>query len=141
MNRVPEEPMSRIDEIKARCEAATPGPWTFVANPAARHAHIYGPDNFKIHDFFNGTVDLAEGNAEFIAHAREDVEYLTARLAVLRDENESLRDVLKHTQDERLILAKLCADEPQFFNPLEVFAAKKIRDLAIARAALVGEEQ
>lgn len=32
---------------------------------------------------------------------------------------------------ERKMLAKLAADTPQFFNPLDVYEAKKIRDLIL----------
>lgn len=42
------------------------------------------------------------------------------------------RDELLNIFDrERKILAKLAADTPQFFNPIEVMEAKKIRDLIL----------
>ena len=42
------------------------------------------------------------------------------------------RDELLNIFDrERKMLAKLAADTPQFFNPLDVYEAKKIRDLIL----------
>jgi len=42
------------------------------------------------------------------------------------------RDELLNIFDrERKLLAKLAADTPQFFNPLDVYEAKKIRDLIL----------
>lgn len=56
----------------------------------------------------------------------------SARIAELERENAELRGRL-------LLLAKLSADTPQFYNPLEAMAAKLVRDeiLAAARAAAV----
>ena len=36
--------------------------------------------------------------------------------------------LLKAWADERVTLAKLAADSPQFYNPLHVAAAKRLRD-------------
>ena len=69
----------RLAAIRARAEAATPGPW-----------HIEDDSNFKNEEHAGSVVteqgyylakiepdvDDADGNAEFIAHAREDVPYL-----------------------------------------------------------------
>jgi len=53
----------RIEEIKARCEAATPGPWDIILN-----GH-----NIK--------VERTPANIDFIAHAREDIPWLLDQLA------------------------------------------------------------
>ena len=77
-----------IDAIRARCEAAAPGPWK----------HHYGDDYavvmFPGEGTSNASVRVAEdewddsfsGNAKFIAHAREDIPRLLAEVRVLRQE-------------------------------------------------------
>ena len=45
-----------------------------------------------------------------------------------RAERDELLNIFDH---ERKMLAKLSAETPQFFNPLEVMAAKKIRDVIL----------
>lgn len=42
-------------------------------------------------------------------------------------------ELLDSFYQERIQLAKLAADTPQFFNPLEVMAAKKLRDELLSR--------
>jgi hypothetical protein len=41
---------------------------------------------------------------------------------------EDIVSELNRLLEERNVLAKLAADTPQFFNPLEAMAAKKLRD-------------
>ena len=48
----------------------TPGPWSYFIDPKTRQGHIYGANNFKIHDLFNGTTEagsIVEANAALIA--------------------------------------------------------------------------
>lgn len=65
--------MTRIKEIRARCEAATPGPWksvTFLGRidvVASRQRH----DDFHVGTFFDKLAD-----ARFVARARVDIPYL-----------------------------------------------------------------
>ena len=76
-----------IDEIRARAEAATPGPWMWE--------EVKYPDE-PVHLRF-GNCDFVLGRAEFyrdadfIAHAREDIPYLLDALEQLQAENISLR--------------------------------------------------
>lgn len=70
----------RLAEIKARCEAATPGPWVMRRphDEDEDHEHIDGPDGSPI---AMGHVGEDIGaDAEFIANAREDVPFLLAKL-------------------------------------------------------------
>lgn len=64
--------MSQLEEMKARAEKATPGPW--------ESGHTHG----RVHYLRNGirftVADLAFRDAEFIAHARTDVPKLIAAL-------------------------------------------------------------
>ena len=39
-----------------------------------------------------------------------------------------LREEVKRLMGERLLMAKLAADTPQFYNPLDVYQAKQLRD-------------
>ena len=73
--------MSRIEEIKARVEAATPGPWEFsepnlIVAGDPDDPGWWGEVASVSDSYFNNTVD-----ADFIAHARADVPYLLDELA------------------------------------------------------------
>ena len=76
----------QLQEIKARAEAAAPGPWGKTG------------DNPMIPDLLFG--DRARENATFIAHARSDVPALCAEVERLRDNLAWLA--------ERVISKELC---------------------------------
>lgn len=104
------EPMTaaRRAAIKARCGAATPGPWVVSSEYASGVELGYKPDHERTwgygcsndfvcdlndgeyHEYNNKAEQLA--NASFIAHAREDVPALLAEVERLRAENESLKN-------------------------------------------------
>ena len=75
--------MTTLDEIQARADAATEGPWEWtkgaeacaVAVPENRDG-LYGPLTWDDH---NGEV-FRESDAQFIAHARTDVPALVKAL-------------------------------------------------------------
>jgi len=67
---------TEIDEIRARCEAATPGPWAFFHNDYVNIYHIQGDEKVdgEERSITYGLADVPwRNNAEFIAHAREDI--------------------------------------------------------------------
>jgi hypothetical protein len=76
--------MNKLDEIKARCEKATEGPWMIVG------PITYGPSAWVTSDLHQicelkpwntaGRKFYHSDNADFIAHAREDSPYLLKRL-------------------------------------------------------------
>lgn len=78
--------MTRIDEIRERCEKATPAPWELsecVSDPSSDISvsifhHVKGNEYIKIGDWWgsdpNDGKDAA--NHAFIAHSREDIPYL-----------------------------------------------------------------
>ena len=80
--------MSRIEEIKARCEAATPGPWEADYNTP------FSNDFVGIYEETEGYIIKAEdedegdstrpNDAAFIANAREDIPYLLAEVKQLK---------------------------------------------------------
>lgn len=78
---------SRIDEIRARLEKATPGPWTVVANSSGGATLVRGGGDWKAHEQTHLQI-VPKCDAEFIAHSRADVEYLLAEIARLQQELE-----------------------------------------------------
>ena len=91
----------RLQEIKARCERATEGPWAVIPN---RHKGKDGRPWGKIVAYLRtptgGTVarnimtwgdDNGPADAEFSAHAREDVPALVAEVERCWREIEELR--------------------------------------------------
>lgn len=87
----------RIAQIRARADAATRGPWHVELTA---ETYIDRPSRYPIYSEVRGIVDVAEGDtyvaqtkrgneqarddAEFIAHAREDVATLLAEVERLR---------------------------------------------------------
>ncbi len=61
-------------------------------------------------------------------------ERLKAQIAAQHKDIERLRD-------ERILMARLAADEPQFYNPIRVADAKNLRDSILAEAAKAAQER
>lgn len=110
------EPMTeeRIFEIKARAKAATPGPWVadehafsvnLGYNQDHKRTHGYGCGNNFVCDLNDGEYheyyreDEQRANADFIAHAREDVPALLEEVERLRAENERQKEVISFLGD------------------------------------------
>lgn len=66
----------RLDEIQARADQATEGPWSRFETVMA-DTFVVGPRGFIREDIVSGPTYERE-NAEFIAHARTDVPALVA---------------------------------------------------------------
>lgn len=95
----------QIDEIKARCEAATPGEWEYQAEGDGEFVSYYTePSNGFVRElpFITVGVDtpeetgndepfyyveVSEADAEFIAHAREDIPLLLDYIKELKKDN------------------------------------------------------
>ena len=75
----------RLSEIRARAEAATPGPWVAEREDDYEWTVVgstYEPDcRYVIADC---GFDSPQSNATFIAHARADIPYLLAEVERLR---------------------------------------------------------
>lgn len=95
--------MIDLATIKARCEAATPGPWSF-SNPTV--PTTFGDRPAPRIDDSSGKPVLVEGadyddygyfpddaTWEFIAHAREDLPALAAEVERLRTGIQELSDL------------------------------------------------
>ena len=84
----------RLQEIKERAEKATPGPWKVYQDAISTsigtefiHPQLNGPmpvitDAYHVGGAINIYIDDAD--AEFIAHARQDVPALIAEIERLR---------------------------------------------------------
>lgn len=81
-----------LDAIQARADAATRGPWKyrekFYTEEAERGCEV-GEDNYAVPQMVartnRGRGDSGRADAEFIAHAREDVPALVAALRRVLD--------------------------------------------------------
>ncbi len=81
-----------LTAIKQRVEAATPGPWPLVKKgnsvPSLAIEGICGVMSYS-----------RPANAEFIAHAREDVPALLAEVERLQTRNRTLNHALKQVDE------------------------------------------
>lgn len=70
----------RIREIKERLQATTPGAWVpwspDEAHIPAQAVKVKGSPEFVCVASFYGDYNAASRNAEFIAHAKEDIQFL-----------------------------------------------------------------
>ena len=67
--------MNRLNEIEARANAATEGPWMGIRYPDGFLGRVIGGNGFGVAEDFPDDAD-----AEFIAHARTDVPDMAAAL-------------------------------------------------------------
>jgi hypothetical protein len=88
-----------LEEIKARCEAATGGPWIIHPQRGCAEGDLgifTRPETGYGLGVIWGSLaeyeDNAENNAEFIAHAREDVPALVDEVERLRSQLDALWD-------------------------------------------------
>ena len=93
----PQEPpgalsLSEVEAIEARLRAATPAPWRDGHDGPNDPSFVDDSDGEPVAEVYGGC--LCRKNAEFIAHAPEDVGRLLAEVKRLRGEVERLRDVL-----------------------------------------------
>ena len=85
--------MDRLDEIHARCEAATPGPWKYIDNGfdgmiKSEEETICGGEPCE------GRIEDGP-DAQFIAHARDDIPYLLDRAEKAEAERNTYRAALQ----------------------------------------------
>lgn len=86
-----------LEAIETRTNAATQGPWKRSAEQDDT------PVVYRNHTAVAGAAEViftadwgTEADAEFAAHARQDVPDLVARVRELEEENQKLRDVLEN---------------------------------------------
>lgn len=84
-------------EIQARCEAATPGPWKSKHINYIGTTPVYTGEKLeKLIAQCVGSAEQANANADFIAHARQDISVLLDSL----DTTESERDYQQARAEE-----------------------------------------
>ena len=151
----------RLQEIKQRAEKATPGPWKVYQDAISTrigtefmHPQLNGPvpvitDAYHVGGAISIYIDAAD--AEFIAHAREDVPALVVEIERLQN-TIALHEVNKRNLDamiehkdaeiERLRKAlEFYADESNYKRIMLSILTPKVLfdDGEIARKALEGE--
>lgn len=127
----------RIAEIKARANAATPGPWTASApHPYCGEIWVVGPDDP------DGAIatgfDDTPADAAFIAHARTDVPWLLDRIEALEQElaaQRAIGEAAEHAIEE--LSEAALGWEPNF--PEDVERAAREALAAYHRAVADGE--
>jgi hypothetical protein len=135
-----------LDTIEARANAATKGPW-FATAEGQVHRHTPGGRKgwwVPEHEDIGGGNFGGEGggyymeaaDAEFIAHAREDIPALVAELRRLRTDNEAVR-VLAAEPCERFT-SGTCADDASLW-PNAKYAGDRYCWPCNVRVALTGE--
>ena len=82
----------RIAEIKRRCEWATSAPWSVVTDGTESSVEATGLGRFVTH--LNSNMHRYRDDAEFIAHARQDVPDLLDALAAAQAEIAALKAAL-----------------------------------------------
>jgi hypothetical protein len=78
-----------LTAIRKRAEAATEGPWE-VNTADSEFAIYFDGDNMAMIEY--GSIIDGFSNAEFIAHARQDVPALIAEVERLRAENNRIKE-------------------------------------------------
>ena len=93
---------ARLTEIRARADAATEGPWSFVW---CHSSGMVAKGDYPPHDITSRDLGpfewLADGDdsdedCKFIAHARTDIPYLLSEIDRLRGEIGAVDQVLAH---------------------------------------------
>jgi len=89
-----------LEAIAARCEAATPGPWEVLSDQLVDTVWLNAatPEDDKpiaLFDYRPGALNRA--NADFVAHARQDVPVL---LAAMRSMQQRIQDLLEANNRE-----------------------------------------
>lgn len=84
-------------QIRERLEKATPGPWWYKKNPMRDDGWFaYGSDNKTV-----SSAQISEADAQFIAHAPEDIAFLLSLCDSLAKECAALRSVLSEWDQDK----------------------------------------
>lgn len=86
--------MTRLDEIKARLEKATPGPWAV----AGRNGYLNQVEIAPAIATAYGAGEEVQANAALIAHAPADIAYLLGEVERLR---EVLTEIVESVDDDK----------------------------------------
>lgn len=89
--------MSRVDEIKARLEAATPGPWRTNKFVTFIEAEKDGEFICQFPNYYN-----YNGNSNLVANAPADIAFLLSEVERLKKALNTARKKLRICQSKRL---------------------------------------
>ncbi len=81
---------AEIEAIAARTEAATPGPW-LASHESVSDIHGFDCQSQVTYPDGHGNYGFTPADAEFIAHARQDIPTLLAALATAEQERDQAR--------------------------------------------------
>lgn len=87
--------MNRLNEIEARANAATEGPWMGIRYPDGFLGRVIGGNGFGVAEDFPEDAD-----AEFIAHARADVPDMAAALRAVLDLHACIEPSLEQEREQ-----------------------------------------
>lgn len=96
-----------LEEIEARLAAATPGPWAWASAPAEGSSET--PAEY-LANALTGAGPHASFDAEFIAHAPEDIRALLAEVKRLQAQIDAVKAL--HCQDA--VQPRYCAECSDF---------------------------
>lgn len=123
----------REAEIAARAEAAHPGPWHRSDDAHSLERYVVSDDDLMAISFgYRGNRTQAE--ADFVAHAREDVPALIAELATVRAERDELAEWKRRVTEEVEEFEAAAKDDPQTPRAARLM-------IASLRRAMRGESQ
>lgn len=113
------DPATVLAEMRARCDAATPGPWhNYSVNPKTTPEHaIYSEWLEGIPEAITSEIAslLSPRDAHFIAHARTDVPRLIAALRAVLDRHKPRYDL--KTPAGTTPVCDVCGDPDGWADP------------------------
>jgi hypothetical protein len=112
----------RIDEIKARCDKATAGPWIYCDTILHIYQGTEHGERIANAEIGQRKTQQKISDADFIAHSREDVLELLAEVERLTAEN---AEYVKRLQNEHAHCEKLADYEDTGLSPEEIVKLKK----------------
>lgn len=115
--------MNQIEAIEKRCNEATPGPWEegFTYH-GSQHCGAVRHNGRVVCETRYFDMGNSEPNAEFIAHAREDIPFLLNEVKRLTAELERPRTTLNGTYIDIGTYERLYAELEHTKNKMKVFA-------------------
>jgi hypothetical protein len=121
-----------LDAIRARCEAATPGPWELT-----KDGRYEDHDECRI-NLPNDTIELCSyENGEFIAHARTDVPDLLAEVEQLTQYNKLIYEFYKEKDEKALkTIQDVTADRDAWRRKAECMESR-LASMTAERDALI----
>ncbi len=113
------EIQARLAQIRERCDKASPGPWEAEQGKPTdhyswvRHVKTDGELSIQIQHIAGTAGRLVIADAEFVAHAREDIPWLLERIGLLELVIVADRDRTMAIEERNTALARQLAEAKQ----------------------------